>query len=164
MTLAVALLAAYLHRPAPLVELVFEAGGLDAVAVVQAESRFFPQASRYERDRYGRIIGTSWGLFQLFDRYHPQWRYDLGKHIAEGAAFLAKCKRDEAFYEAHYVAGYGAWATWSEAGLAQMMREADFAAVVSRYNSGSPFGAWAWGKRVQALRDDMGHWLWLQLH
>ena len=130
------ILAAYLHRPPVMVEMIYAAGGTDAVAVVECESQFNPQAFRYEKNRSGRIIGTSWGLFQLFDRYHAQWRYDLGRHIAEGAAFLAEC---------------------------EAKTHGDFAAAVSLYNSGSPSKALAWGRHVARVRDDLAHWLWMAL-
>ena len=92
---AAALLACFLHLTGPkaeLVEKVWLAGGVDAVAMVWMESRFDPQAERIERDKQGRMIGTSFGLYQLFDKYHPQWRGDLMRHIAGGQLFLDECK------------------------------------------------------------------------
>jgi hypothetical protein len=127
----VALLAAYLHAPIGLVQLVYEAGGTDAVAVVECESKFNPQAFRLEPRGH-----SSWGLFQLDNEWHLQWRYNLGKHIETGAAFLAECKEKTG---------------------------GDFAAAVSLYNSGSMTKAIKWGRKVERVRDDLAHWLWLNL-
>lgn len=80
-------LALYIHHPQTLVEKVWAAGGIDAVALVECESQFNPKALRREPRHH-----TSWGLFQLDDEFHPQYRGNLGKHIAIGAAFLAECK------------------------------------------------------------------------
>lgn len=127
---AVALLALYLHRPPALVGLVYEAGGTDAVALVECESKFNPQAFRIEPRGH-----SSWGLFQIDNEWHLQWRFNLGKHIEEGARILAEAPGDELYIK------------------------------VAHYNGGTypPAKSWAWGKKVQALRDDMAHWLWLAL-
>jgi hypothetical protein len=83
------LLAMFLHRPPALVAMVYNAGGIDAVAVVECESEFNPKALRREPRGH-----TSWGLFQLDNEYHPQHRADLAAHIAEGVAFLQWCKKN----------------------------------------------------------------------
>ena len=127
----VAVLAMYLHQPAPLVDLVYAAGGIDAVAVVQCESHFHPQAMRLEPRGH-----SSWGLFQLDNEWHLQWRYDLGRHIKDGAAVLAEC---------------------------ETKTHGDFAAAISIYNSGSQIKALAWGRHVARVRDDLAHWLWMAL-
>ncbi len=91
MIFAVSLIAAILGRPAPLVQKVYLSFGYDpilAVAVVEGESQFKPNALRIECDKEGRKIGTSYGLFQLFDKFHPQYRDDLDAHIRYGATFL----------------------------------------------------------------------------
>jgi hypothetical protein len=126
------LLALYLHRDPALVQLVYEAGGVDSVTVVECESNFNPQASRREPG------GTSWGLFQLYDRYHEQYRFDLGKHIEAGAAFLAELK-------AQYP---------------------DFATAVAHYNGGKHPGAYsrAWGLKVAAKRGELRRVIWTQVY
>jgi hypothetical protein len=84
---AILLLAIALHRPLPLVKAVYDCGGLDAVALVECESCFHPQAIRHEPRGH-----TSWGLFQLDDEWHPQHREDLTAHIYAGVLFLTECK------------------------------------------------------------------------
>lgn len=81
------LLAAFLNRSPVLVQQVYAAGGLDAVALVECESNFNPQAVRREPRGH-----SSYGLFQLDNEWHKQWQGDLSRHIATGAAFLAECK------------------------------------------------------------------------
>ena len=131
MALQVILLATYLHRPPALVDLVWQAGGLDAVALVEAESHFNPHALRIEPRGH-----SSWGLFQLDNEWHLQWRGDIAKHVQDGAAFLDAC---------------------------ELASGGDFAAAVSIYNSGTRNGNLAWGFYVKAKRDDMAHFLWLML-
>jgi hypothetical protein len=95
MTECALLLALLLHRPPALVASVYEAAGLDGVAVVECESQFNPRALRREPRGH-----TSWGLFQLDDEWHAQHRGDLLLHIVTGAAFLAQCKRGVTFAQA----------------------------------------------------------------
>ncbi len=130
-------LCVYLHASQYLVEKVYLRGGLDDVAVVTMESQWNPHAFRYERDRHGKIIGTSYGLQQLFDRYHPQYRNDLDAHIREGVDWLSDCKMVETV------------------GL-------DFSDAVAIYNGGWQPGkdARSWGLKVQAKRDELARWLW----
>jgi hypothetical protein len=125
------LLAAYLHRSPALVSTVFDMGGLDAVAVVECESNFNETARREEPG------GTSYGLFQLYDRYHPQYRTDLLMHIVEGVRFLEECKEGRTLAQA-----------------------------VSVYNGGKNPGEYSrrWGKRVERKRDELSRWLaWREL-
>jgi hypothetical protein len=124
------LLAAYLNASPVLVGLVYSEAGLDGVAVVCEESHFDPRAERVEPE------GTSWGLWQLYDRYHDQHRGDIIAHNIAGAAFLAECKAR---------GGH------------------DLATAVSWYNAWHPTRSLEWGRRVQARRDDLAHWLWLKL-
>jgi len=79
------MLAALLHKPAGLVDAVYQAGGLDAVAVVETESQFNERAWRMEPE------GTSYGLFQLYSKCHEQYRGDVLLHIVAGCAFLSQC-------------------------------------------------------------------------
>jgi hypothetical protein len=80
-------LAAYLHAPLGPVKTVWELGGLDAVAVVTCESQWQEHAWRRESGHH-----TSWGLFQINDGYHRQYRDDLLMHIVTGVSFLNECK------------------------------------------------------------------------
>jgi hypothetical protein len=81
------LIASLLHRPLYLVDAVYNAGGVDATALVECESHF--NAHAWRREIRGH---SSWGLFQLDDEYHPQWRDNVLRHIAEGVLFLDDCK------------------------------------------------------------------------
>ena len=130
------ILAAYLHRPPALVQLVYEAGGTDAVAVVSCEN---PQWITWAVKREARGH-TSYGLFMVDDEWWPQFRFDLGKHIEQGVAIMN-----------HFYAG--------------LNPEYDFAIMVSRYNGGWKSGAYsqAWGRHVARVRDDLAHWLWMAL-
>lgn len=115
---------------------VYHAGGLDAVAVVSWEDpRWDVNAICVERDRAGNIIGTSFGLFMLFDCYHRQWRGDIGRHIQDGAAFLVECKR----------------------------RGPSLACAYSWYNSWSPMRSLAAGRKVERMRDSLAMYLWRNL-
>ncbi len=90
------LVARILCRPADLVWLVYQKAEYSvdpvvACATVEFESWFNPHAFRLERDKRGKVIGTSWGLWQICDRWHPQFRENLGLHCWYGAAYLAWC-------------------------------------------------------------------------
>ena len=122
------MLALLLHRPPGLVSTVLEMGGIDAVAVVECESQFNPSAWRREPE------GTSWGLFQLYDKFHPQYRDDLLLHIATGVEFLEKCKLD---------AG------------------GNFTRAISLYNSGWLFGNVKWADHVKRVRDNLAWYYWM---
>ena len=124
------LLAALLGAPPDLVTAVYDIAGLDGVAVVWCESRFNPKAQRREPG------GTSWGLWQLYDKYHNQYRNDLWQHLVTGAAFLIECK--------------------DKAGR-------DFVRAVSIYNSGSATRSLRWGERVKRERDRLEWWLWRRM-
>ena len=115
------LLSLILHRPPQLVRAVYDIGGIDAVVVVEMESQFCETALCREPQ------GTSWGLFQLYDHFHKQYRGDLLMHIVTGVAFLEDCKE--------------------RAG-------GNFALAIAYYNGGSKPGAYsiAWGRRVEAKR------------
>jgi soluble lytic murein transglycosylase-like protein len=113
-----------------LVTAVYDIAGLDGIAVVWCESRFNPKAQRREPG------GTSWGLWQLYDRYHDQHRDYLWAHIESGAAFLATCKE--------------------RAG-------GDYVKAVSLYNSGSMTKSRKWGERVKRERDRLEWWLLIKL-
>jgi hypothetical protein len=88
------LLAVLLHRPFGLVLTIYDVAGIDGVAVVEYESQFNDHACRVEPE------GTSWGLFQLYSKYHKQYRDDLLLHIVEGASFWAECVDKSACYGA----------------------------------------------------------------
>ncbi len=128
------LLAAYLSRPPALVQLVYDRAGVDGVAVVECESQFYPQALRREPRNH-----TSWGLWQIDDEWHPQYRFDLGKHNEEGARI------------------------WEEA-LAQA--GGDFTRGVAHYNGGKHPGEYsrAWGLKVAAKRGELRRVIWTQVY
>lgn len=120
MTQAALLIAIFLHHPPDYIQCVLEIGGIDAVAVVEYESRFNPRAWRREID------GTSWGLFQLYDKCHKQYREDILLHIVAGTEFLAECKK---------VSG------------------GSLARAYSIYNSGTSWISIKKGRQVERLRD-----------
>ena len=80
-------------RSVPLVTLVMEQArraGVDpmlTVALVEAESRFDPAALGDD--------GTSWGLFQLSSRWHPQERESVFWHAAYGSQYISWCIAQE---------------------------------------------------------------------
>ena len=105
--IAAMLLAAYLHHPLDYVEKVYIAGGVDAVALVECESCFNPKAIRREKRGH-----TSWGFYQLDDEFHPQWRGNLLRHIAEGELFFEDCKTKARDFR-HAVLRYNGSLTWA---------------------------------------------------
>ena len=126
----VALLAFALRAPIPLVQAVYDFSGLDGVCVVEYESRFHPNALRKEPH------GTSYGLFQLYDKYHQQHRDDLMAHIATGAAFWEACME---------------------------RTHRDVARAYSLYNSGSSWKSIKKGFAVQHRRDSLALYLWRRM-
>jgi hypothetical protein len=124
------LLAILLGAPPDLVTAVYDISGIDGVAVVWCESQFKKTAVRREPG------GTSFGLWQLYDRFHDQHRDYLWAHIESGAQFLAECKE--------------------KAG-------GNYVKAVSLYNSGSMTKSRKWGERVKRERDGLAHYLWLRL-
>jgi len=132
------LLALYLHAPVGLVTVIYDTSGLDGVALVWCESRFNPRALRREPRGH-----TSFGLFQLDDEYHKQYRGNLTAHIAEGERFLEECKGGR---ERH--------STVSPAGGRSGGHAPSLSLAVARYN-----GSLAWGLIVEAKRDELARWL-----
>jgi hypothetical protein len=143
------MLAIYLNAPIGLVSTVFDMGGIDAVCVVYYESRFNERAWRRERE------GSSWGLFQLYDKYHEQYRDDLLLHIVTGVAFLEECKNGAAFP--------GVSITGPEQRNIRSQPRLSLARAYSIYNSGSPRRSIAKGREVEALRDGMAMYLWRRM-
>jgi hypothetical protein len=108
MVTEVIMLATLLGRPTFLIDAVWKAGGLDAVALVECESHFNPRALRHEPRGY-----TSWGLYQIDNEFHPQWRNDILMHIVEGQSFLNSCKKQTR--ELRYVVAlYNGSLTWGK--------------------------------------------------
>ena len=64
-------LALYIHHPQTLVEKVWAAGGIDAVALVECESQFNPKALRRE-PRHQRA-GGFFKLMTSFTRSQRTW-------------------------------------------------------------------------------------------
>ena len=96
------LLAALLHRPLPLVEAVYAAGGVDCVAIVNCENpEWDVKAIRREPRGY-----TSYGLGQIDNEWHNQHRGDVKAHIAEMARIYGECEgKDMATRVSHYNGG-----------------------------------------------------------
>jgi len=97
-----------------------------AVALVEYESGFDPTSWCYEYDSEGKVIGTSWGLWRLFSKYHPQHRDNLAAHIQYGAGFLlclmlAHRRGGDACY-LFSLSAYNAGSEWSKKGLAYAQR------------------------------------------
>ena len=123
------LLASLLHRPSGLVDAVYQAGGLDSVSVVECESQFNEKAWRREPE------GTSYGLFQLYSKYHEQYRDDLLLHIVAGVSFLAQC----------------------------IAKGGSLARAYSIYNSGTTWKSIKQGREVERRRDSWAMYLWRHL-
>jgi hypothetical protein len=120
------LLAAILHAPYAYVELVYSWGGLDAVCVVNYESQFNPRCRRAEPE------GDSFGLFQLYSKYHKQYRTDIVRHVIAGSAFLAGCKR----------------------------KGGTLAKGYSVYNSGTTWKSIKAGREVERRRDELARFVY----
>jgi hypothetical protein len=76
-------LALSLNAPPSLVDIAFEMAesggisGFDLCVMIDCESQFEEEAIRREKD------GTSYGLGQLYDKYHEQFRGDVILHLVE---------------------------------------------------------------------------------
>jgi len=93
MNVAIVLISLALHRPQPLVARVYDAAPVDPVlacAVVETESWFKPTAWHANRDKAGKVWSTDYGLYQLCDAFHPQYRNDLYAHVRYGGALVAR--------------------------------------------------------------------------
>lgn len=101
--------------------------------MVWCESSFRENAFRYEPKG-----GTSWGLFQLWDKEHDQHRDNLIMHIITGVTFLNDCKA-------------------RAAGV--------FWVAVAFYNGGwdPPRSSLDWGDRVEKTRDNLALYVWRHL-
>lgn len=97
-------MAAFLHHSPVLIQKVYDVGGVDLVANVEMESNFKPWVVRNEGHGW-----NSFGLCQLNNHYHPQYRNDLKKHLEEGNKILLDCLRKAkgnfALAIAHYNGG-----------------------------------------------------------
>jgi hypothetical protein len=125
-----AMLATPMHRPADLIAEVYWMAGLEGVAVVEYESRFNPCACK--REVKG---GTSWGLWQLWDRYHKQYRSDALLHMGTGSAFWKNC----------------------------MAKGGTVARAYSIYNGGNPYRSIAKGRAVKRKLDSLTLFVWRHL-
>jgi len=93
MNVAVVLIALALHRPQTLVARVYDAALVDPVlacAVVEYESWYKVDAWHGNYDKSGKLVSTDWGLYQLNNLYHPQYRNDLYAHVRYGGALVAR--------------------------------------------------------------------------
>jgi hypothetical protein len=126
----ISLIALFLGRPLDYMATIYDLGGIDAIAVVEYESQFNPRAFRREID------GTSYGLFQLYDKYHVQFRNDPLSHIITGVEFLEECKEKS---------------------------RGSFSRAYSIYNSGTSWISIKKGEEVEALRLKIEKFLFLHL-
>jgi len=125
------LLAALLGRPAGIVSTIYDIGGIDMVCLIEYESQYNDRACR--REAKG---GESWGLFQLWSKYHEQHRDDLLLHVVAGASFWASCLEK----------GRG-----------------NIAVSYSWYNSWDPRKSIAKGREVERLRDNLALYIYRHL-
>jgi hypothetical protein len=131
MTECALLIALLLHRPPGLVSTVYEMAGLSGVCVVEYESQFNDHAFRREE-----LGGTSYGLWQLYDRCHEQYRSDILLHIVAGVFFWSKCM---------------------EKGNGSIAR------AYSIYNSGSPTRSIEKGRAVARRYESWELYLWRRM-
>jgi hypothetical protein len=129
MTEAAILIALLLHRPIGLVGTVYEMGGLSAVVVVEYESEFCITSYRKEKD------GFSYGLFQLYDKCHEQYRDDLLLHIVYGVRFWREC----------------------------MAKGKTIARAYSYFNSGNARTSIEKGREVQRKYDSLAKYIWRRM-
>jgi hypothetical protein len=121
------MLAMMLNRPPGLVATVFDMAGLEGVVVCDFESQFNPKALR--REECG---GTSFGLWQLWDKCHEQYRSDLLLHMVTGAEFWKTC----------------------------MDKGGTVARAYSIFNSGSPWRSIEKGRIVERRCESLRLYLW----
>jgi hypothetical protein len=113
------LMATFLHHPASLVQKVYDVGGINLVTNVEMESNFKPTVVRNEGHGW-----NSYGLGQICNHYHSQYRNNLQKHIEESNRILLDGMR---------------------------VAKGNFAVAVAHYNGGTHPTAYSfrWGKKVE---------------
>ena len=79
----VVLMATFLHHPVWLVQKAYDVGGINLVTNFEMESTFNPNAERDEGHGW-----NSYGLGQINNHYHKQYRNNLQKHIEEANNIL----------------------------------------------------------------------------
>lgn len=130
MTEAAFLIAMMLGRQPGLVETIYDMAGLEGVIVCEYESQFNARAFRREA-----CEGTSWGLWQLYDKCHKQYRDDLLLHCVYGAAFWREC----------------------------MDKGKTISRAYSIYNSGSPKASIIKGREVEAKYNSLAMYLYRRM-
>ena len=125
----VLLMATFLHHPVWLVEKAYNVGGINLVTNVEMESNFRPNVVRNEGRGW-----NSFGLCQLNNHYHPQYRNNLRKHLEEGNKFLLDCMK---------------------------VAKNNFAVAIAHYNGGThpPKVSYDWGKKVEKKRTQILHYI-----
>jgi hypothetical protein len=141
MSPAVLLIAAALGRNPFYVAMVYEnpIAQYDRVlnsALVERESWYNPNAEEFiwNKEHTG-IIGTSWGLYQICDLYHEQYRGNIREHIRAGAGILLGLLMRE--HEPLFALScYNSGQEWSKRGLRYAQ---DVLAIVDRIHA---VGVW----------------------
>jgi hypothetical protein len=153
MTECALFIALLLGRPPGLVATVYEMAGLSGVVVCDYESQFNEKAWRREAE------GTSWGLWQLYSKCHPQYRDDLLLHLAYGADFWNKCiarsgvcRKDEGDHRLPTTFGAN-----------NPPPRFSIARAYSIYNSGSPTRSIEKGRAVQRRYESLAMYLWRRM-
>ena len=151
MTEAALIIALLLNRPVGLVKTVYDMAGLSGVCVVEYESQFNEHA--WCKEARG---GTSYGLFQLYDKYHPQYRDDLLLHLVYGAEFWKACLE-----KANGGAGRMVVNRPLQGPCFKPMTSAPSIAVAySYFNSGNSRTSIIKGKAVEAKYNSLAMYLW----
>lgn len=124
-------IALLLRVPYGPVEVAYAMAGLDGVAVITCESQWNQMAFRHEPRGH-----TSWGLWQIDNEYHEQYRGDLLLHLVAGAVIWRDCLEKAC---------------------------GNFTLAVRLYNSGSRLGGLAWSDVVRSKRDTLAIYLWRKM-
>ena len=127
---AALLIAMLLGRPPGLVSTVYDMAGLSGVVVCEYESQFNERA--WCRESAG---GTSFGIWQLYDKFHPQYRDDLLLHLVYGAEFWKAC----------------------------VAKGGTIARGYSLYNSGNPWRSIEKGRAVESKYKSLSMYLWRRM-
>lgn len=114
----VLLMATFLHHPVWLVQKAYDVGGINLVANFEMESNFRPNVVRNEGHGW-----NSYGLGQINNHYHPQYRNNLQKHIEEANKILLNCMK---------------------------VAKGNFPIAIAHYNGGThpPKCSYKWGRKV----------------
>jgi hypothetical protein len=125
----VVLMATFLHHAPALVQKVYDVGGINLVSNVEMESHFNPTVVRNEGHGW-----NSYGLGQINNHYHNQYRNNLQKHIEEANRILLDGMR---------------------------VAKDNFAVAVAHYNGGTnpPPYSFRWGLKVAKKRAEILYYI-----